>query len=66
MRGTEVKGQVALSGSGEAGKFSWRGQTATLKEFVMALGCVGPPDRSNSATSVEPTDAPDTILHGSG
>ena len=34
-RRTEVKGQVALSGSGGVGKFGWRGQTATLKEFVM-------------------------------
>ncbi len=30
-----VKGQVALSGSGHVGKFGWRGQTATLKQFVM-------------------------------
>jgi len=32
---TGVKGQVALSGSGGVGKFGWRGQTASLKEFVM-------------------------------
>ncbi len=30
-----VKGQVAISGSGGVGKFGWRGQTASLKEFVM-------------------------------
>jgi CxxC motif-containing protein (DUF1111 family) len=30
-----VKGQVALSSSGKVGKFGWRGQTATLKQFVM-------------------------------
>jgi CxxC motif-containing protein (DUF1111 family) len=30
-----VKGKVALAGSGGVGKFGWRGQTATLKEFVM-------------------------------
>jgi CxxC motif-containing protein (DUF1111 family) len=34
-RHTGVKGQVALSGTGKVGKFGWRGQTATLKEFVM-------------------------------
>jgi CxxC motif-containing protein (DUF1111 family) len=30
-----VKGQVAIATGGHAGKFGWRGQTATLKEFVM-------------------------------
>jgi CxxC motif-containing protein (DUF1111 family) len=30
-----VRGQVAFAGGGRAGKFGWRGQTATLKEFVM-------------------------------
>ena len=30
-----VKGQVGTAGTGGVGKFGWRGQTATLKEFVM-------------------------------
>ena len=30
-----IHGKVALAGSGGVGKFGWRGQTATLKEFVM-------------------------------
>jgi CxxC motif-containing protein (DUF1111 family) len=30
-----VKGQVAIATGGHAGKFGWRGQTATLSEFVM-------------------------------
>jgi CxxC motif-containing protein (DUF1111 family) len=32
---TGVKGQVALSGTGNVGRFGWRGQTASLGEFVM-------------------------------
>ncbi len=32
---TGVKGQVALAGDGGVGKFGWRGQTASLKQFVM-------------------------------
>jgi CxxC motif-containing protein (DUF1111 family) len=30
-----IKGQMALAIGGTAGKFGWRGQTASLKEFVM-------------------------------
>jgi hypothetical protein len=30
-----IKGQVAIATAGKAGKFGWRGQTATLSEFVM-------------------------------
>jgi CxxC motif-containing protein (DUF1111 family) len=30
-----VKGQVAIATGGHAGKFGWRGQTATLSAFVM-------------------------------
>ena len=30
-----IKGEVALAVGGRAGHFGWRGQTATLKEFVM-------------------------------
>jgi CxxC motif-containing protein (DUF1111 family) len=30
-----VKGQVAFAGDGGVGKFGWRGQTASLKQFVM-------------------------------
>jgi CxxC motif-containing protein (DUF1111 family) len=30
-----VKGQVAIATAAKAGKFGWRGQTATLSEFVM-------------------------------
>jgi CxxC motif-containing protein (DUF1111 family) len=34
-RRDEIKGQVAIAIGGRPGKFGWRGQTATLKEFVM-------------------------------
>ena len=30
-----IKGQVALASDGGVGKFGWRGQTATLQQFVM-------------------------------
>jgi CxxC motif-containing protein (DUF1111 family) len=30
-----IRGQVAMAGGGRAGKFGWRGQTASLKDFVM-------------------------------
>jgi CxxC motif-containing protein (DUF1111 family) len=31
----DVKGRVAVASDGGAGKFGWRGQTATLKQFVL-------------------------------
>jgi CxxC motif-containing protein (DUF1111 family) len=34
-RQNEISGQVAVAIGGRPGKFGWRGQTATLKEFVM-------------------------------
>ncbi len=34
-RHTDVHGTVALAIGGTAGKFGWRGQTATLQQFVM-------------------------------
>ena len=34
-RHNTVKGQVAVTAGGRPGKFGWRGQTASLKEFVM-------------------------------
>ncbi len=34
-RRDEIKGQVAIAIGGRPGRFGWRGQTATLKEFVM-------------------------------
>jgi CxxC motif-containing protein (DUF1111 family) len=31
----DVKGRVAVAGGGQPGKFGWRGQTASLRQFVM-------------------------------
>jgi CxxC motif-containing protein (DUF1111 family) len=36
MESSPVRGRVALASDGGAGKFGWRGQTSSLKRFVMS------------------------------
>ena len=70
QRHNGIKGQVALSSDGKVGKFGWRGQTATLKQFVLGacaneLGlqvpgndqALDPLDPTHRSPGVDMTDA---------
>ncbi len=64
-RNNGVKGHVALASNGRAGKFGWRGQTATLKEFVMGA-CANElglqvPGNNQGIDPLDPTHKPQQL-----